>query len=178
MFWQPLLAGLHTQLLWLHLQHLTTRLLQKNINTDLLLSVTNINLLVNFSNNVSRIAFMYGGFFFDVGKYTHHIHTIRYMLRQSVPVILFLYNGYVPWHAFNNILIASWFRILSKPVFKGQPRWITKVAFADRWPLFRTSESYLFDFHGTNQDWPLCTGNHYSQVSLCTGLTVPVNFIF
>ena len=79
--------------------------LTKKINTDLLLSVTNINLLVNFSNNVSWIAFMYG-ILFRRWKY-HHIHTIRYMLRQSVPVILFLYSGYVPWHAFNNILIAS-----------------------------------------------------------------------
>jgi len=28
-----------------------------------------------------------------------------------------------------------------KNVYKGQPQGITKVAFADRWPLFRTSET-------------------------------------
>jgi len=36
----------------------------------------------------------------------------------------------------------------------------------------RSVRNYLSNFHGKNSDWSLWTGNHYSQVSLCTGLTV------
>ena len=43
----------------------------------------------------------------------------------------------------------------------------TKVAFVDRWPLFGASETSI-----RFSDEPLWTGNHYSQVSLSTGLTV------
>ena len=50
----------------------------------------------------------------------------------------------------------------------------TKVAFVDRWPLFGASETSI-----RFSDYPLWTGNHYSQVSLSTGLTVLIeNFPF
>ena len=35
-----------------------------------------------------------------------------------------------------------------KPVYKGQPRGITKVAFVDRWPLFGASETTYPIFTG------------------------------
>ena len=37
-------------------------------------------------------------------------------------------------------LLGAIFVIDTKPVYNGQPRGITKVAFVDKWPLFRTSE--------------------------------------
>jgi len=58
-----------------------------------------------------------------------------------------------------------------KTVYKGQPRGITKVAFADRWPLFRMSET-TFRFSQEELRLVFVDRNHYSQVSLCTGLTV------
>jgi len=35
-----------------------------------------------------------------------------------------------------------------KPVYKGQPLEITKVAFADRWPLFEALETAYMIFTG------------------------------
>ena len=35
-----------------------------------------------------------------------------------------------------------------KPVYKGQPRGITKVAVVNRWPLFRVSETTYTIFTG------------------------------
>ena len=42
-----------------------------------------------------------------------------------------------------------------KPVYKGQPRGITKVAFVDRWPLFGASET----------TYPMFTGQ--TKIGLC-----------
>ena len=39
-------------------------------------------------------------------------------------------------------------RYTVKPVYKGQPRGITKVAFADRWPLFDALETTYPIFTG------------------------------
>jgi len=44
-------------------------------------------------------------------------------------------------------MYRTWYTV--KTVYKGQPRGITKVAFADRWPLFRTSET-AFPFSREN----------------------------
>ena len=38
-------------------------------------------------------------------------------------------------------MLCLMYYIQSKPVYEGQPRGITKVVFADRWPLFRKSET-------------------------------------
>jgi len=40
------------------------------------------------------------------------------------------------------------FEYTVKPIYKGQPRGITKVAFVDRWPLFGASETTYLIFMG------------------------------
>jgi len=37
--------------------------------------------------------------------------------------------------------LLTFYLYIVKPVYKGQPRGTTKVAFVDRWPLFRESET-------------------------------------
>ena len=53
-----------------------------------------------------------------------------------------------------------------KPVYKGQPRGITKVAFVDRWPLFGASETTYPIFTGQIQS------GLYSRKPLLAGVVM------
>ena len=63
-------------------------------------------------------------------------------------------------------LLGAIFVVDTKPVYNGQPRGITKVAFVDKWPLFRTSET----------TYPIFTGQ--IKTGLCRQETTIRSFVF
>jgi len=58
---------------------------------------------------------------------------------------------YLIFQPFNLFVTSVVLRYTVKPVYKGQPRGTTKVAFVDRWSLFGASETTYRIFTGLTQ---------------------------